>query len=254
MKINNKADVHSLEEKIKNELHIDVRKYRDEKVAEDFMDILLFPKYFASWVLPVIAVSFVLYLLGFFVVDLVNMEYLVYAILGFFLFMGTGLFLGLLLFVWQFKSDLVSVTDYTMNTMKTGLSDLGQVYNSRTSKKGNILSLLFKGIIFVVTIPMMRKAVSKKIPLLGFVMVPLFSKVLGNLSERVHFDEEPMQQTIGTKEPQSKLVQTYEKVVDKANSGVSNALSKAIRVVQLPLQVGFVISLLFLLGFLYLIW
>ncbi|MFK7809133.1 MAG: hypothetical protein AB8F74_15125 [Saprospiraceae bacterium] len=254
MKVKNKEDIQRLDEKIKSELGIDVRKYRDDDVAEDFMDLLLFPKYFASWVLPSIGLMFVLFLLGFFFVDLANIEYLVYAFFGFFLFIGTGLFLGLLLFTWQLKSDLENVADYAMNTMKAGISDVGRFSNNMFTKDRNVLGMLFKGIIFIVTIPMMKRAINKKVPWLAFAIVPLFNKILGSFSECVDFDEEPLRKNIEEKEPPSTIIKTFDKVVEKANTGIGNALSKTLRVAQIPLQIGFVISLLLLTAFLYLIW
>ena len=44
MKIRTKKDVQKLQEKIKLELGIDVSKYKDEEVAENFSELILLQK------------------------------------------------------------------------------------------------------------------------------------------------------------------------------------------------------------------
>lgn len=44
MKVRTKKDVEKLNNRIKEELGIDVQKYRKEKVIANFVDLLIFPK------------------------------------------------------------------------------------------------------------------------------------------------------------------------------------------------------------------
>lgn len=72
MKIRTAADAKKLDEKIQRDLGIDVKKYRNPEVAEQFVELLIFPQYIINWGIRPIIISFFLYIAGFFIVDLVR--------------------------------------------------------------------------------------------------------------------------------------------------------------------------------------
>ncbi len=255
MKVETNADVKELDERLKNELGIDVRKYRDEEVAENFMEILLFPQYIGSWVLRPIILLLILFFLGFFFIDLVHIEYLIYAVFGLALTLLTGLFLGLLLFTWRLKSDLIGIVEYALGIMKSGATDLSQVSNKITpDNRKEVLGLLFKGVIHIVTIPMMGEVASKKVPFFGGAIKSLLKRVLTIVSDTVKFDETLLEAELNKEDSEPGFIETYTNSISAATAGLNTALSKTMGLAQFPLKIGFLISMISLVTFLYLIW
>lgn len=72
MKIRTQKGIDQLNLKIQTELGVDVQKYRNEEVAESFVSLLVFPQYVINWTIRPILIAFLLYIIGFFVVDLVT--------------------------------------------------------------------------------------------------------------------------------------------------------------------------------------
>ena len=149
MKILTEKDVEKLDKRIKEEFGIDVQKYRNEKVVEKFVELLVFPEYVITWVIRPMLISGIIYLIGFKIFDLVHIEYLIYGIIGLFLFLGTGILVGLLLLTWRMKSDMLGIVNYTLEIMKTTVRDMNQI-NSQISKENRteVFGLLFKGILW----------------------------------------------------------------------------------------------------------
>ena len=83
---------------IRDRLGIDVQKYRNEAVVENFVELLVFPEYVIAWVIRPILIAIGIFILGFFIFDLVNVEYLNYGVIGLFLFLATGILIGFLFF------------------------------------------------------------------------------------------------------------------------------------------------------------
>lgn len=165
MKIRSQKDIEVLDHKIKEELGIDVRKYKNEEVVENFVEIMVFPKYVINWVIRPILVAILIYIIGFFIFNLVHIEYVVYGIIGLLLFLAAGLLFGLLFLMWKMKLDMWGIINYSLEIMKSAVSDINQI-NSQINKENRkeVLGLLFKGIIHIVTIPMVSKIVADKVP------------------------------------------------------------------------------------------
>ena len=104
MRIRTTRDIEQLGEKIKQELGIDLQKYRDEEAVENFVELLVFPQYIFNWVIRPILLSIVIFMVGFFLLDLVHIEYIIYGLVGFVLFLIIGILLGLLLLTWKMRS------------------------------------------------------------------------------------------------------------------------------------------------------
>ncbi|MEM6699997.1 MAG: hypothetical protein AAF599_16460, partial [Bacteroidota bacterium] len=74
MKIRTSKDVEKLDKKIKEELGIDVQKYRNEEVVENFVQLLVFPEYVINWVIRPVLISIGIFIIGFFTLNLVHVE------------------------------------------------------------------------------------------------------------------------------------------------------------------------------------
>ncbi|WP_158974795.1 hypothetical protein [Cellulophaga sp. L1A9] len=254
MKIRTKKDVEKLDNKIKEELGIDVQKYRNEEVIENFVELLVFPKYIFNCLFRPILISILIFIIGFFVFDLVHIENVIYGTVGLILFLITGILVGLLLLMWKMKSDMWGVVNYSLDIMKSAVTDMIQV-NSQVNKENrkDVLGLLFKGIIHIVTIPMISKVISDKVPFVGGIIKRIVKKILTLFSDKVKFDEEKLSQELNEKEGESNALRIYSNSISSATKGLEKIMNFTFGVAQFPLKIVFGIILSILILFLYLI-
>ena len=59
---------------------------KNEKIANSFVELLVFPTYVSLCLIRTILASLGIFIIGFFVVDLVHVEYVIYGLIGFFFF------------------------------------------------------------------------------------------------------------------------------------------------------------------------
>lgn len=254
MQIRTEKDVEKLKLKIQNELGVNVEQYHNEEVVEKFVELLVFPQYVANWVTRPLSIALILFVVGFFVLDLVHIEYLVYGVAGFFLFLFTGLFAGLLFLTWKMKSDLWGIIDYSIGILKSAVNDLGKVSDKISSEnRRNVLGLLFKGIIHIVTIPMMSKVVGEKVPFVSGMVNGFMKKTLTLVSDRVKFDETLVEEEMQRSESEPNPAATYAKSIDSVSTGLESIMGLTFKVAQYPLLIGFCISTLLLVVFVYLV-
>jgi len=89
MKIRTQTDINNLDKRIQNELGVDIKKYRDEEVVENLIELMNFPIYVTNWTLKPTLYSFIAFLIGFLLIDLDNkFENIIYTIAGFCLFLS----------------------------------------------------------------------------------------------------------------------------------------------------------------------
>ncbi|CAL2055105.1 hypothetical protein [Tenacibaculum sp. 190524A05c] len=255
MKIRTKKDVQELDEKIKTELGIDVSEYKNEDVAENFAELLMLPSYMVSWVIRPIIFSFILYIIGFYTLNLVHVEYLLYALLGFLFFMLAGVAFGFLLLMFKMKKDIWSIADYSLDILKLSVEDLSSVNNQITEEnKKDVLSLLFKGIIHIVTIPMLSQSVAKKIPVLGNLAGGIIRRVLVAISDKLEFEEDNIDDFAEeTTEGDSKILSSYIFTITKVSEGLEKFVNFTFKVVRFPIIIFALFSFVLLFLFLYLI-
>ena len=254
MKIRTTKDVTKLDLRIKDELGIDIQKYKDEEVVESFVDLLVFPEYIISWVIRPILIALLLFVLGFFLLQLVHVEYVLYAIIGFVLFMSSGFFLGVLFLMWKMKKDIWGIVDYSLDIMKSALQDLNLMNNQiRKENRKEVLGLLFKGVIHIVTIPMLSKVISEKVPFVGGLINRVIKKVLTLISDQVKFDEIQVKQELEKTENEESSITSFTNSIDSVSSGLEQVTDFSFKVAQYPFRIVFVLVFLLLLGFLYLI-
>jgi len=164
MKIKTNEDVNALDLKIQNELHIDLKKYRNPEVIENILELLLFPKYILNWTMRPVLISFVVYIIGYYVIDLVHIEYVLYAIIGLVLCLILGVLAGVWFLTYKVKSDLNAIIQYTLDILKSCVLDVNKlIVNDLKENPKETLQLLMKGITYIITIPVLTSAITKKI-------------------------------------------------------------------------------------------
>ncbi len=254
MKIRTKKDREDLYNTIKEELGIDVLKYRNEDVVNNFVDMLVFPKYVINWVSRPILISFVVFIIGFFVFDLVHVEYVIYGIVGLIMFLIVGTISGLLFLTWKIKSDIRGIVNYSLELMQSTLHDIKQL-KSHINNGGvkNALGLLFNGIIHVVTIPMITEISSDKIPIFSGIINRIIKKILTIVSNKVKFDEEKFKQELNAVESELKAETAFSKLISSSTKGLDKVMNFTFGVAQFPLKIVLGIVVVMLLLFLYII-
>lgn len=254
MNIRTEKDLELLDKKIQEELGVDVQKYRNEEVAENFVELLVFPEYVISWVIRPVLVSLAIFILGFYILNLVHLEYIIYAVIGLGLFLTTGLLIGLLSLCWKMKSDMWGIVDYSLDVMKLAVSDMNKVNNQVTKEnRKDVLGLLFKGIIHIVTIPMLSQAISDKVPLIGNLVNGIAKKILTTISNAVKFDEENLKQELSKKENEPNALEIYSNAISIVSEGLEKLMNFTFKVAEWPLMIGLFIAIILLILFLYLI-
>ena len=245
MKIKTKEDIEILSDKIKNELGIDLKKYKNEKVAEKFIELLTFPKYVISSLIWPVSILFLVFIIGFFILDLKHIEYLIYGIIGQSLFFLNGVFYGLLRLIKKIKSDVLEIINYCFQIMKQIISESSQFNNENKET----LNLLFKGIVHVVALPMINEAITKNVPLVHKMINTIVTNIFTSISNKIKFENAtPKQETVG-EETKSQLKESLVKKIDYANRGIEKVIGVSLGIVNVPFKIGFGIVLTILVIF-----
>lgn len=254
MRIRTLKDVEKLDHKIKEELGIDIQKYRNKDVIENFVELLVFPKYVITWVIRPVLIALGIYIIGFFIFDLIHIEYIIYGLIGLVLFLATGILTGLLFLTSKMKSDMWGIVDYSLDIMKSAVNDMNQINNQLTKEnKKEVLGLLFKGIIHIVTIPMISKVISDKVPFIGGLINKIVKRILILVSDKVKFNNQNLKQELIKTENEPNALQIYSNSIASVSTGLEKVMNFTFGVAQFPLKMGFGIILLILILFLYLI-
>jgi len=254
MKIRTAKDVEKLDKRLKNELGIDVSKYKNEEVVENFVELVLFPQYVITWVIRPLIIAIIIFVMGFFILNLVHIEFVLYAFIGFFLFFFNGILLGLLFLMWKMKTDIWGIVDYSLEIMKSAVSDLNHVSNQVTKEnRKDVLGLVFKGVIHIVTIPMVTKIISEKVPFVGGLVNGLVKKILTLVSDKVMFDPATLDNELAKDMSESNAMQIYSSSISSVSGGLEKIMNFTFGVAQLPLKISFIILFLSLVLFVYII-
>ena len=229
----------NLKDTIQSELGIDILKYQNEEVAENLMDLLLFPKYLLKWLGRPVLISFLIYLAGFFIIDLVHVQFFIYAIVGFILFLLFGLLLGIVYLSMKLGRDVSSISDYSLGWMKNSVLDIDDM-SSRVTRSNikDVLGMLFKGIIFVVTIPMLKRAIDKKVPAGKGLAKKLLTGALAILAKRIAFNPDNVDENIVKVDGKSKFISRYVAAIDKTKSGTAKIIKRSLRLASIPFGLG----------------
>lgn len=254
MKIRTAKDVQLLDEKIKTELGIDVQEYKNEEVVENVTELLLFPTYIVSWVVRPVLLAFFCYCFGFYALNLVHIEYVIYAIFGLVLFIICGVLLGVLLFLFKMKFDVLAIVNYSLDILKQAIEDLSKVNHQITEEnKKDVLSLLFKGIVHIVTIPMLSTIISSKIPVMGSVFARLIKRILTFFSDKLAFEEQEIVDYSDSNHTNSNAVVSYLGTINSASEGLETVANVVFKITRFPILFLCVVFLLLITVFIYFI-
>lgn len=240
MKIRSQADVEALDQKIKAELGVDIGKYRNEEVVEQISSLLIFPIYVVSWTIRPVIIAFVLYLLGYFVLDLVHVQYLIYAVVGLVFMLITGLFAGLFYLTIRFRNDIRSIMTYSMDILKGIVKDVDAL--NTTTDAGNrkeVLQLLFLGTMHLITIPVTGDVIGNRVPFLGGLISRLVQRVLRTLTNLFRFDQTNLAKAATEAGGEGKILPMYLAGVTGFQGIMDKILGIAVRVVQVPVGILF---------------
>jgi hypothetical protein len=240
MKIRTQADVDALDKKIKTELGVDVSKYRDEEAIEAISGLLVFPLYVVSWTVRPVVLAFLLYICGFFLLDLIHIQYLLYGIVGLVLALVTGLFAGLLYLTLRFRSDLEGIMNYSMSIMRGIVEDMDQL--NTTTHVGNrkeVLQLLFLGVMHIITIPAVSSIIGNRVPLIGGGIAHIVRRVLTTMTGLFKWDEKNLQAATLQAGDEGKILPAYLAGVRGFQNIMNKVLKVSIRVVQFPILLIF---------------
>ncbi len=248
MKVRTKRAARKLDKVIQEELGIDIKKYRDEEVEETVGDLLNFIGYAINAIKIPLVIGLILFVLGFFVLDLVHVENLIYGIFGGILMLITAVLIGVLLVIWGIKNDVLEVIDYSLNLTNNIQRDAQTVQSQISGKdKERKYELFYKGVLHLVTIPIVSETISDKIPFVGGVFGRLVRRVLAAATDnKLIFNLLLKSNIFESGGSESKAMQGFVSTTNRLRDvveGIDRAVSKVLRVVQFPF-----VTILFVVG------
>jgi len=247
MKITTQKDLDLLEVRIKNDLGIDISKYRNDEVAESFAELILFPKYVFLWGVRPIIGSLVIFIIVYLCINLDSFfESLVFIIFGLPLALICGVLFAGVFLIRKMKSDIGGIMEYTIEILKEAISDISELnQNMKATEKKESIKLLYLGIMHVVTIPSITSAIKKSHRIVGYPLSWLIRKIFVSLANAVTMED--LEKSVKTS--YAKRNQTYEQEVKEGAIIHKNVLQKivdiAISTIEFPFKFLFVINLMF---------
>ncbi len=255
MQIKTQADVDALDLQIQNDLGIDLKTYVNEDVADRFADLVVLPMYVLGVLWRPVIGCFILYILGFFAVDLVHVQYLIYGIIGFVLFLLSGILIGILSLVMKLKADLHDILMYSYEILKASLNDLNKMSDSISPEnKPDVVNLMFKGVIHIVTIPLVARAISRKIPLVGGLLKRIINRTLSIIASLFKIDTKQIEHKPTEEDTDAAFLESYSTMVNRASQSTGTLISSAFRVAIIPLVLVSSLVIMALFWFVYIMW
>jgi len=252
MKIRTEADVQALDQKIQAELGIDIKKYRDEETVDTLSSLITFPIYALNWTMRPVVIAFILFIAGFWVVDLVHAQFVLYGTLGLILFLLSGLFAGFLYLTLRFQTDLRQLATYSLTVLKGIVADVDQLNTmAKNTNRAAVLQLLFLGITHIITIPVASSIIGNKVPFVGSIVSGMVKRVLTRMSNLFRFNNLKLANATIEAGDEGKILPYYLASVTSFHNIIDKTLGVAMKVVQWPL--GIVLGGLLLITWLF-IW
>ncbi|MEM9824925.1 MAG: hypothetical protein AAF985_27830, partial [Bacteroidota bacterium] len=198
--------------------------------------------------------SVLLYFLGFFVLDLVTIEYLIYGAFGFGLFLSSGLLFGLMLLMMRMRSDILDVMQYSLKILKQAVADVNLVsQRTKPAERIAVNSLLFTGIMHMITIPIVAKIIGDRIPIIGGLVQILVKKILRIITGKVTLDTTVAISTNASGDVVEDELTEYSESLSSSANVLDKIVSTTFKVIRFPFLIGFLIFFFVLIGFLYLL-
>jgi len=258
MKVRTKRAARKLDKLIQEELGIDIKKYRDAEVEETVSDLLNFVDYAINAVKIPLFIGLILFIVGFFVLDLVHVENLIYGIFGGILMLITAVLIGILLVIWGIKNDVLSVIDYSLNLTKNIQQDT-QIVQSQISDEDreHKYELFYKGVLHLVTIPIVSETIADKIPFVGGIFGRLIRRVLAVVTDnKLIFKMLLKSNVFESGGSETKAMQGFVSTTSRLRDvveGIDNSVSKVLRVLQFPFVLALLIAGLMLAGLIWIV-
>ena len=258
MKVRTQRDAKKLNKLIQKELGIDIQKYRDEEVEQKVGELIGFVGFAVNTVRIPLFVGFLAYIAGFFLLDLVHVEYLIYGVLGFVLMLVVVVLVSALLLVWGIKNSALDVIKYSLDLSKNIQQDVQAVQKQMTdSEKARKYELYYKGVLHLITIPVVCEAIVQKIPFVGWAFSGILRRILSAVADnrfvfkillKSNLFESGGNQAAAI-EGEVVAAQGFRGIVESIDA----AVSKVLRVVQFPFVFALVIVGLILAGVIWLV-
>jgi len=249
MKVRTKRAARKLDKAIQEELGVDIKKYRDPEVEETVSDLLNLFTYAANALKFPLLIGLGLFIVGFSVLDLVHVENLIYGIFGIILIVIVALMIGVLLIIWGIKNDVLEVIDYSLSLTKNIQQDTQAIQSQMTGEdKERKYELFYKGVLHLITIPIVSGVVGKKIPLVGGFAGGLVRRVLAAATDnkfifKLLYKANVFDAPVAVGE----FANTTNRLRDFVE-GIDQAVSRVLRVVQFPFIIVLLIAGLMLAG------
>jgi hypothetical protein len=248
MKIRTQTDIDNLDKRIQDELGVDIKKYRDEELVANLVELMNFPVYVTNWTLKPILYSFIAFLIGFTLIDLENeFEYVIYTAAGFCLFLSVGGSFGLILLVRKLKLDIWRIIEYAIDLMKSVVSDIDKIKNQISPKsRRRIFTLVFKGIIHIIIIPFWAVAFTEGIPIIGRPIKWIVVQILSFISDQLKLEEISAAIEVDKSKNKKDFLTLQSEIFSQESAQLKKALSFSLNIAQIPLFFYFFVSILFL--------
>lgn len=166
-----------LNKKIIKDFGINLKKYVDDEISSDIFDLITFPKTLLEFIIKSLIIGFIVYVIGFNLIKLDNVDYIFYTIFGLVGNIIITLNLSIYLFLRKIKGDLINIINYTFNFIQR-IPDIKNKMNKDNYK------VLIRGVFMVIILPNIKKTISDKIPILGFIFNKITSSIFVFLFNR----------------------------------------------------------------------
>jgi len=243
-----------LDKAIQEELGVDIKKYRDPEVEETVSDLLNLLTYAANAVKFPLLIGLGLFIAGFFVLDLVHVENLIYGVFGIVLILIIALMIGVLLIIWGIKNDILEVIDYSLSLTKNIQQDTQAIQAQITGEdKERKYQLFYRGVLHLITIPIVSGAIGQKIPFIGGFAGGLVRRVLAAATDnKLIFKLLFKANVFDASSAVGSFANTTNRLRDFVE-GIDQAVSRVLRVVQFPFVVVLLIAGLILAGLVWMV-
>ena len=159
---------------------------------------------------------------------------IIYILFGPLLFSLTAILFGILLILRKIKKDVLHIINYSFDILKQAISDLNQIKTDTSFKNLNqSVDLLFKGIMQLVTIPMITKAVNKKLIIGSKIINYLIEKILNLLIEKLDFSKINLKESYSF----SETLNSFSKIIDSYSIKLEKLISVVLKKINIPVLI-----------------
>lgn len=196
--------------------NLNLQQYQSEEVTDRIADLITFPIYVIGILIWPFLVSVVLFISGYFVLNLSGIDHIVYPLFGLPLLVSMGLFIGLVWLLSRLRDDLVSIMDYSLVVFKQAVANMQKDPNSGSRDYGAV----FNGVMSSVILPSVRKVLENKVILVGGFVYSLVNKIVTRVTQKF-VSNEPKG---NTKTSSNKGIEYYEKAIQNIKSPIEKVV------------------------------